>query len=155
MRIGRIDPTNRDLRETVNALVAAVNSLLPEGELVKPPEDTIEPPWESEGRSKEHYLTFPTWQPRQEYEEGQIVFYDDDLYEVIQAHTSQEDWTPPDVPALFKAKTEPGEIGAWVQPDGAHDAYMSGDQVEHNDTIWTSIIDDNVWEPGVHGWTAE
>ena len=23
---------------------------------------------------------------------------------------------------------------------------------EHNDKIWVSIVDNNVWEPGVYGW---
>ena len=57
MRIERIDPTNRDLRETVDALVEAVNSLLPEGESVTASrDDTLEPPWEKEKTSKKEYL---------------------------------------------------------------------------------------------------
>lgn len=43
---------------------------------------------------------------------------------------------------------------AWVQPTGAHDAYAKGDSVQHNDRVWTSDVDGNVWEPGVYGWTA-
>ena len=41
----------------------------------------------------------------------------------------------------------------WVQPTGAHDAYMKGDQVTHKDGVWTSDINSNVWRPGVYGWT--
>lgn len=29
---------------------------------------------------------------------------------------------------------------------------MTGDKVRHNDKVWISIIDNNVWEPGVYGW---
>ena len=43
----------------------------------------------------------------------------------------------------------------WVQPTGAHDAYPKGKRVMHNGEIWVSDVDDNVWEPGVHGWTKE
>lgn len=41
---------------------------------------------------------------------------------------------------------------AWVQPLGAEDAYPLGAEVSHNDALWRSNVDDNVWEPGVHGW---
>lgn len=86
------------------------------------------------------------------YKVGDLFVYNDALYEVIQEHTSQEDWVPPENPALYNAKTPEGVIGAWVQPAGAHDAYALGDLVTHNDQIWVSIIADNVWEPGVYGW---
>jgi hypothetical protein len=29
---------------------------------------------------------------------------------------------------------------------------MEGDKVLHNEETWVSIIDNNVWEPGVYGW---
>ena len=44
-------------------------------------------------------------------------------------------------------------VPVWTQPLGASDAYMKGDTVSHNDKTWTSDIDNNVWEPGVYGWT--
>jgi hypothetical protein len=47
------------------------------------------------------------------------------------------------------------EPAAWVQPTGAHDAYSTGDRVTHNDFIWISDVDANVWEPSVYGWTQE
>ena len=28
-----------------------------------------------------------------------------------------------------------------------------GDKVTHNGKTWVSDIDNNVWEPGLHGWT--
>lgn len=73
------------------------------------------------------------------------------VYEVIQAHTTQADWTPPSVPALFK-RVWTEEYPEWVQPTGAHDAYAEGAKVTHNGKKWISTADNNVWEPGVYGW---
>ena len=75
------------------------------------------------------------------------------LYSVLQEHTSQEEWKPNETPSLYKAVgfTDDG-VSIWTQPLGATDAYMVGDVVEHNGTIWESTIDNNVWEPGVYGW---
>ena len=39
---------------------------------------------------------------------GTRRLYEGVLYECIQAHTTQEDWTPPAVPALWMAVIEPG-----------------------------------------------
>ena len=43
------------------------------------------------------------------------------------------------------------EIPEWVQPDSTN-PYMAGDKVTHNGAIWTSTVDNNVWEPGIYGW---
>ena len=42
----------------------------------------------------------------------------------------------------------------FVQPTGAHDAYMTGDTVLYNGKVYTSVIDSNVWSPDVYpqGW---
>ncbi len=75
------------------------------------------------------------------------------LYSVLQEHTSKAEWKPDETPSLYKAVgfTDAG-VSIWTQPLGEIDAYMSGDLVEHNGSIWVSTIDDNVWEPGVYGW---
>lgn len=44
-------------------------------------------------------------------------------------------------------------IPDWVQPTGAGDAYQIGDRVRHANKVWVSNIANNVWEPGVFGWT--
>lgn len=31
--------------------------------------------------------------------------------------------------------------------------YQTGDKVTYNGATWISTIDNNVWEPGVYGWT--
>lgn len=81
---------------------------------------------------------------------------DPQLYMVLQDHTSSEEWIPGKVASLYKAIgiTEDG-VAVWVQPLGASDAYSAGDRVSHNDAIWVSDCDDNVWEPGVYGWIQE
>lgn len=100
----------------------------------------------------ENKAAFPWWNgDRVNYLTGMLVQYGENLYRVVQSHTSQSDWTPDKTPALFtKISTE--EFPEWVQPTGAQDAYMSGDKVTHNSKHWISTADNNVWEPGVYGW---
>lgn len=46
-------------------------------------------------------------------------------------------------------------ITDWVQPTGAHDAYMMGDVVKFtNGKTYKSLIDNNVWAPDTYpaGW---
>ncbi len=103
---------------------------------------------------------YEPWEIGKTYEVGKIVKYgvnadgETQLYTVIQAHTSQANWTPDTAVSLFKAVgfTDSG-VPVWTQPLGASDAYMKGDTVSHKDKTWTSDIDNNVWEPGVYGWT--
>lgn len=88
------------------------------------------------------------------YAAGDRLVYDGKLYKVLQAHTSQADWTPPAAPSLF-AEVLPGQggtgIGEWKQPDSTN-PYQKGDKVTHNGKTWESTADNNVWEPGVYGW---
>lgn len=96
---------------------------------------------------------YPRWKEDTTYFVEDRVRYGDYLYKVLQEHTSQSEWTPPDAPSLF-AQVLPGQdgdIGEWVQP-GSTNPYMKGDKVLHNGKKWESIIDNNVWEPGVYGW---
>lgn len=44
---------------------------------------------------------YPEWAESQSYAVGHKLLYGGRLYKVIQAHTSQADWTPDAVPALF------------------------------------------------------
>lgn len=102
---------------------------------------------------KEIAQVYPEWEVGVAYEVDDIVSYQNKLYKVIQAHTSQADWPPDQVASLFTNIMPEGVIAEWIQPRGAHDAYSEGAQVIHNDSLWTSDINDNVWEPGVYGWT--
>lgn len=102
----------------------------------------------------EHATRFPEWTYPVAYAVGAIVLKDSKLYRCLQAHSSQEDWTPESFASLWKEIGDPGvEYPAWSQPVGAVDAYATGDKVSHNDKLWISSCDGNVWEPGVYGWT--
>lgn len=94
---------------------------------------------------------FPQWESGTAYEVGDRRQYEGLLYRCVQAHTSQDDWTPPQVPALW-VRTSTEEWPEWIQPTGAHDAYNTGDKVSHNDKHWISTMDANVYAPGVYGW---
>ena len=90
---------------------------------------------------------YPAWAPGEAYSPGDLVSYSGSLYQVVQAHTAQADWTPDATPALFVSKTPAGVIPEWVQPTGAHDAYNIGDQVIFEGLVYRSLIDGNTWSP--------
>ena len=96
---------------------------------------------------------YPTWKEEVEYAVGDRVLYNDVLYKVLTAHTSQATWTP-DVSASLFAKVlipDPEVIPEWEQPNSTN-TYKIGDKVTHNGKTWVSIVDNNVWEPGAYGW---
>ena len=97
---------------------------------------------------------FPRWKSGIVYEIGDRICYVETLYKCVQAHTSQDDWTPNTTPALWTIVTIE-EWPEWKQPSGAQDAYMTGDKVSYNNQHWVSTADNNVWEPGVYGWRSE
>lgn len=98
---------------------------------------------------------FPSWQAGRAYKENDRIRYENTLYKVIQAHTAQSDWIPPNTPALFVEIALPGEIPVWKQPTGAHDSYQLNDEVyypDKNGSVYISTIDNNIWAPNVYGW---
>ena len=80
---------------------------------------------------------------------------DPQLYRVVQDHTSQADWTPDSVPALYApiGLTEDG-YPVWSEPTGSHDAYNAGDIVEYKGKLYKSLINGNIWSPEAYpqGW---
>mgnify|MGYP002514879038 CR=1 FL=1 len=92
-------------------------------------------------------VAFEWWRPGIAAEKDKIYRFGDDLYRCIQPHTTQDDWTPDKVPALF-VKISLEEYPQWVQPTGAHDAYNKGDKVSDEGKHWISEMDGNVWKPG-------
>ena len=78
------------------------------------------------------------------------------LYRVVQAHTSQVDWTPDKTPALFVVVSL-DEWPEFVQPTGAHDAYKKGDKVTFEGKHYISLIDANVYSPAAYpaGWKEQ
>lgn len=94
-------------------------------------------------------LIFPLWNPGEDYVVGDRVRYDDMVYRVVQSHTSQIDWTPDTVPALY-TKLRGGQVDPtieeWEQPT-AENPYQKGDRVKHLERFWESLVNGNVWEP--------
>lgn len=105
---------------------------------------------------------YPEWAAMKAYPENEIVKYgvnadgETQLYKVIQAHTSQADWTPDTAASIYKkiGFTDEG-VSIWTQPLGATDAYMKGDVVSFENQLWKSTVDNNVWQPGVYGWEVK
>jgi hypothetical protein len=88
-----------------------------------------------------------------DYTVGNRVLFNEVLYKVLIAHTSQEAWTPADAPSLFAKVLIPDDnvIPEWEQPDSTN-GYMTGDKVMYNGKIYVSTIDNNVWTPDAYGW---
>lgn len=105
----------------------------------------------------EHADLFASWAAPVAYTAGNIRRYaDGKLYKCLQAHTSQEDWTPDASTSLWVKIADPAEEWPeWSAPVGAHDAYAAGSKVSHGGKHWTSSLDGNVWEPGVYGWNEK
>lgn len=98
---------------------------------------------------------FAPWEASTAYALDVRVRFEGKLYKCVQAHTSQEDWTPDITPALWTDVAKPGEIPVWKQPTGAQDAYRIGDLVHYPDAdgpVYRCTIDYNVYAPDVYGW---
>lgn len=103
--------------------------------------------------ASEHAAVFSEWAVGIQYLPGQIRRWKEKLYRCVQAHTSQADWTPDVVPALWTAISDPAEEWPeWSQPIGAHDAYELGAKVSCDGKHWISTVNANIWRPGVYGW---
>ena len=105
---------------------------------------------------------FPAYEIGKAYKTKEVFSYgvnnvgDPQLYQVLQDHTSAEEWTPDTATSLYKAIGMTSEgYPEWVQPLGASDAYNTGDIVSYNGKLYKSTIDANVWAPDVYpaGWT--
>lgn len=97
------------------------------------------------------------------YKAGEYMIWTDGRIKKAKMDTA---YSPADYPQAWEDQSG-GETGGggggesgggttaapWKQPEGAHDAYNKGDEVSHKGSEWTSDVDGNVWEPGVHGWT--
>ena len=90
------------------------------------------------------------------YEVGKRIMYNGILYKVLQAHTSQAEWTPDAAPSLFAKvinETIDGSIPEFQQPDSTN-PYMKGDRVIFKEKVYESLIDNNVYSPEDYpaGW---
>lgn len=112
-------------------------------------------------QAMEVVAVFDPWVSGKAYVVGDFVTYgensvgDPQLYKVVQAHTSQENWTPDVTASLYDAiGLDDSGYPVWSQPTGSHDAYNTGDIVNYNGTLYQSLINGNVYAPDVYpdGW---
>lgn len=96
------DPRIAKIAATLNAAAAAARISI-KGQL-----DSI-----GDAAVAEVAALFPDWTPGAKVAPGDVLAWDGMLVEVIQGHTTQADWTPDKVPALFKVHRTP-EMTAWV-----------------------------------------
>ena len=93
---------------------------------------------------------FEAWSADTEYKAGDIVVYNGERYRVAQTHTSQANWLPSDVPALYGKLTFAGGVQIWERPQ-AHNVIMMGERrlfrVEDgfDGNVYESLIDNNSW----------
>lgn len=99
-------------------------------------------------------VLYRAWEAGVEYAKGDRRTYKGTLYSCLQPHMALENWNPADSPSLWAKvlTSDTGEILPWEQPDSTN-PYMQGDKVTHNGKTWVCDVDNNVWEPGVYGWT--
>ncbi len=106
---------------------------------------------------------FPAYEVGHAYKIKDVFSYgtnavgDPQLYQVLQAHTSAEQWPPDTATSLYKKiGVTSGGYPEWVQPLGATDAYSKGDIVSYKGKLYRSTIDGNVWAPDAYpaGWEA-
>ena len=104
---------------------------------------------------------YPKYEVGRAYKVDEMFTYgtnevgDPQLYRVVQAHTSQADWTPDATASLYvPIGLNSAGYPVWSQPTGAHDAYNAGDIVDYNSTLYKSLIDGNVYSPEAYpqGW---
>ena len=98
---------------------------------------------------------YDPWEEGKAYTAGQYLTYgensvgDPQLYKVVQAHTSQADWTPDKTASLYTPiGLDDSGYPIWSQPTGAHDAYNIGDIVDYGGTLYESLINGNTTVPG-------
>ena len=97
---------------------------------------------------------YPEWAVDTDYTAGYKVQHGGKLWRCLQDHSAQAGWEPENAPSLWAKVLIPDHdvIQEWEQPDSTK-PYMTGDKVAHNGKTWVSDVDNNVWEPGVYGWT--
>ena len=97
---------------------------------------------------------YPEWAAGVTYTAAYKVQRSGKLWRCLQNHTSQDGWEPESAPSLWAKVLIPDEtvVPEWEQPDSTN-PYSAGDKVTHNGKTWVSDIDNNVWEPGVYGWS--
>lgn len=131
----------REFRNRIDANITATRKLIRVDEL-------------SEDELIEMIDLYELYEVGKSYIVGDVFKYNDKLYKVIQPHTSQADWLPNELPALYLNLLPDNIIPEWIQPTGSHDSYNIGDKVIFEGMVYESLIDGNTWSPTDYpqGW---
>jgi hypothetical protein len=115
----------------------------------------------TDAEAMEIATVYPKYEVGRLYKEKEMFTYgenevgDPQLYRVVQAHTSQEDWKPDETASLYTPiGLNDAGYPVWSKPTGSHDAYNTGDVVDYEGTLYKSLIDGNVYSPEEYpsGW---
>ena len=131
----------REFRNRIDANLQATRKLIRVDEL-------------TEEELTEMIYLYPQYEVDKVYLVGEVFKYEGKLYKVIQAHTSQDDWLPSELPVLYLNLMPENVIPEWLQPTGAHDAYNMGDKVVFEGKVYESLIATNTYSPTAYpaGW---
>lgn len=127
----------KELRQSIEANLKATRSMIRVDEL-------------TEQELSDLVDLYPEYKTDYEYSKvGEIIKYEGSLYEIRQVHTSQSDWKPNELPALYRL-VQPADVVAEWDPDRdlAANPIQPGERV-----IWT---DGKVYEsihPTPHAWS--
>ena len=124
----------REFRNRIDANLQATRKLIRVDEL-------------SEEELLDMIYLYEGYQVDKSYKVDDIFKYEGKIYKVIQEHTSQEDWIPTGLPALYLSMMPENVIPEWKQPTGSHDSYSIGDKVIYEGKVYESLIDGNTWSP--------
>lgn len=96
------------------------------------------------------------WKVGETYKVGDMRRDEGKLFRCLQDHTSQADWKPSLVPALWVEIAAPGEYREIKDGMLSTEAFAK-DEIgwyQTKDNLWKSLIDNNVWTPEAYpaGW---
>lgn len=150
---GNADEAPADLDDTAKAALKAELAAVVHVDLAALATDAGANPVDIADALIEATLKKP-WRAGEAVAVGDVRYHSGNLYEVVQAHTTQADWTPNITYALWKRYYNPDNAPEpWRQPQGSHDAYRVGQRVTYNGATWENTSAANVFAPGVFGWT--
>lgn len=134
--MSRIDKA-RELRSQIEANLTATRSMIRIDEL-------------SESELAEMVDLYPDYKENHKYETvGEVFKHHGKLYEIRQPHTTQADWIPADLPALYRPLMPDNVVAEWdFDRNLAANPIQPGERI-----IWT---DGKVYEsihPTPHAWS--
>lgn len=98
---------------------------------------------------------YAKWEVGVAYKTGHYLRHNNNLYKVLQPHTSQADWLPDTTASLYTLVQPQGVIEEWGVRNLTTNPFMTGEQVRFTDgKVYESTIDNNTWSPTDYptGW---